>query len=337
MICALDNCISRESQFVRKKSITVRAEEVYNKALNQNCVGGELPSFPDETWDREKKKLVEEIKESVKCIVRVDSEEKQSEHLRKLISQSEFLKFSQQEQSDYTWKGFIYNLKKGTMKFLLNSMINTLPTQSNLKLWNKSTTDKCLLCKNKETTLHILSGCKVALNQDRYTWRHDNVVRYISESVDKSKFEVLSDVDGFKNENGKTIPSFLTITADRPDIVILDKKNKKVGIFELTVPFESNIKERNTFKNNKYAYLLKDIQVYEPTVCAFEIGARGFITSENKARLSLIHKFCDKTIKLKNFLDNISSIVMNSSYYIYNCRKEPTWAKVSPLGPPINY
>ena len=60
---------------------------------------------------------------------------------------------------------------------------------------------------------------------------------YISESVDKSKFEVLSDVDGFKNENGKTIPSFLTITADRPDIVILDKKNKKVGIFELTVLF----------------------------------------------------------------------------------------------------
>ena len=51
---ALDSCVSRESKLQRKKSITVRAEGVFRKALNQNCIGGELPSFPDETWNKEK-------------------------------------------------------------------------------------------------------------------------------------------------------------------------------------------------------------------------------------------------------------------------------------------
>ena len=54
------------------------------------------------------------------------------------------------------WKSFIHNLKRGTTKFLLNSVIDTLPTKSNLKLWNKTTSDKCDFCKNKEATLHVL-------------------------------------------------------------------------------------------------------------------------------------------------------------------------------------
>ena len=134
-------------------------------------------------------------------------------------------------------------------------------------------------------------------------------------------------------ENGKTVPNFLTITADKPDIVILDHKKKKVDIFELTVPFEKNIKERNKNKNDKYAYLLKDITKYVPSVCAYEIGSRGSITSDNKERLKRIHKFCDQKIKFRKFLEDIYEITMNSSYYIFMCRKEPTWSQVPSFGP----
>ena len=214
-------------------------------------------------------------------------------------------------------------------------MIHTLPTQNNLKLWNKSTSDKCKLCLNRDSTLHTLSGCRVALEGGRYTWRHDNIVRYICNIVDKSKFEIFSDIEGYMTDNRGTIPAEMTITTDKPDIVILDRKNKKVDIFELTVPFESNIHSRNLHKNNKYSYLLQDITVFTPFVTAFEVGVRGYITIENRERLKKIHSYCDSKIKFNTFLQNISAIEINSSYYIYTCRKEPSWTIRTYLNPPF--
>ena len=61
--------------------------------------------------------------------------------------------------------------------------------------------------------------------------RHDNIVKYITDNVDKSRFTVYSDIGGNQTENGGTIPSHLTVTALIPDIVILDKDT--VNIFEL--------------------------------------------------------------------------------------------------------
>jgi len=92
------------------------------------------------------------------------------------------------EKSDMIWKSYMFNLKKGTLKFLLNSCLDTLPTQTNLQ-WVKSASDLCKLClqsgaelqgRRQETTNHILNGCKVALNQKRYTWRHNNLIKYIT-------------------------------------------------------------------------------------------------------------------------------------------------------------
>ena len=39
------------------------------------------------------------------------------------------------EKQDLVWKSFMYDLKQGTLKFLLNAGIDTLPTAANLKLW----------------------------------------------------------------------------------------------------------------------------------------------------------------------------------------------------------
>ena len=177
------------------------------------------------------------------------------------------------------------------MKFLMNSIVDTLPTKSNLKLWNKTTSDKCGLCQNKETTLHVLNGCRNALIDGRFTWRHDSILNYICNNINQDKFTVYSDITDFKNENGGTIPSSLTVTVDRPDMVIIDKSNMKVFIYELTVPFETNIVERHTYKTNKYAYLCADITNYEVEIIAFEIGARGLVTTENMKRLKELHKF----------------------------------------------
>ena len=65
------------------------------------------------------------------------------------------------------------------------------------------------------------------------------------------------------------------VTSERPDIVIVDRKSKNIHIFELTVPFETNIEKEHDYKKNKYAHLEQDI---EAEVIAFEHGSRGYIS-----------------------------------------------------------
>ena len=97
-----------------------------------------------------------------------------------------------------------------------------------------------------------------------------------------------------------------------------------------------NIEARHTYKENKYSYLLTDITNYKPAVTAFEVGARGFVSKDNKERLKTLHKYCKKNIKLKTFIKNISSLTVNSSYYIFLCRKDPAWSDPPPLAAPFS-
>ena len=70
-----------------------------------------------------------------------DIHEEQKKHLDTLLKQVDHLSFSEQEKYDSNWKSVLDNLPKGTMKFLLNSFTNPLPTQDTLKLSQLSTTD----------------------------------------------------------------------------------------------------------------------------------------------------------------------------------------------------
>ena len=92
------------------------------------------------------------------------------------------------------------------MNFMLNSFTNTLPTQDNLKHWGKNISEKYHLCKNRDSTLHCLNGCKLALDQGRYTWRHNNIIIYIVKNVDTSKCKVHSDIAGYQTSNGGSLP-----------------------------------------------------------------------------------------------------------------------------------
>ena len=204
-----------------------------------------MPTFPDHHWDKEKAKLTEKIKTSVKARVSKDYVYNQHVHLQTLLKQGEALKFLYVQQQDPTWRGYLYNLKKGKMKFILNSSIHTLPTINNLKLWNKTFSDQCGLCGNRDSTHHCLSNCKVSLNQKRYTWRHDNLIKYIVDSVDISKFSVFSDIPGFQTTNGGSLPADMAVTTLKPDVVLLDHKEKTVHLFQLTVNWKSNSKKKN--------------------------------------------------------------------------------------------
>ena len=134
------------------------------------------------------------------------------------------------------------------------------------------------------------------------------------------------DIAGHQTPAGGTLPPNIIISTLRPDIVIVDDKKKEVKVFELTVPGEMRINESHRLKSEKYQHFATDIKSHTASVLPFEIGSNtGHITRENASTLHTLHKFCRKDVKLKQFTKNISSIVVLSSYYIFNSRNETEW------------
>ena len=106
---------------------------------------------------------------------------------------------------------------------MLNACIDTLPTPANLRRWKYSSSDKCKLCGTRGTTNHYLNCCSVMLNSGRYTWRHNNLINFVINHIDTSKFTVYSDLPGWEAPGGGTIPHALCVTSLKSDIVIIVK------------------------------------------------------------------------------------------------------------------
>ena len=94
-------------------------------------------------------------------------------------------------KQDRSWQFLLYQCSERFLKFVINAQLNTLPTPDNLRRWNANKEGVCGLCNTKHATLcHILAGCpwvrdhENKLNrEDRYTWRHNNVLLSIYQAV----------------------------------------------------------------------------------------------------------------------------------------------------------
>ena len=216
----------------------------------------------------------------------------------------------------------MFQLKSGTLKFMLNASIDTLPTPANLRRWKYGSSDKCKLCSNKGTTNHILNCCSTMLNTARYTWRHNNIINYIVSNVNKDTYKVYSDLPGWEAPGGGTIPSDLCVTNLKPDIVIVDEPNKTLHIFELTVPLTTYIDQRNSEKSHKYAPFITDITNYKCTVNCFEISSTGYISNRNKLTLTNLHSFLRKDLRKSIFMANLNSLAWYGSYQLWLTRED---------------
>ena len=108
-----------------------------------------------------------------------------------------------------------------------------------------------------------------------------------------------------------------------------------MNIFELTVPAESRIKISHNLKYQKYQHLISDIGSHKVNIIPFEIGSQtGYISQENKDYIKTLHKFCQSSIKLKKFKQNISALSVLSSYLIFNSRNHG-WGDMEPILPPF--
>ena len=175
------------------------------------------------------------------------------------------------------------------------------------------------------------------MDTGRWTWRHNNIVNYVVNCLDTTKFTIHSDIEGREAPGGGTVPPEVCVTNLKPDITIWDKEKNTFDMFELTVPLDNNIEQRHTDKTNKYAHFTTDITHITTKVTSFEVSSTGHITSQNKSHLQSLHKFCKPGIKQSTFIKNISCLSIYSSYHIWLCRNDPEFLTPAYLPAPFQH
>ena len=115
------------------------------------------------------------------------SNKQRLEHLRTLEMQGLWAGWTAAMSRDLSWRRmFAGAISDAVLKFVVNSTNLSLPSEDNKRRWGfASAGSKCFLVNPQTgeacgtthpTVLHVLSGCKAALEQGRYTWRHNSLL-----------------------------------------------------------------------------------------------------------------------------------------------------------------
>ena len=218
------------------------------------------------------------------------------------------------------WSSAQSSLPKNIFNFSIKYINNILPTKTNRKRWGLSPSSDCSFCLTQESLLHIVSGCKVYLQQGRYTWRHDSILMLIA-----TTFRSLQHAKIFAD-----IPVFLStsvITGDdlRPDL-LLSLSNKSLYILELTVGCESNLGNKAERKKQKYWELTQQLKNDYDKInfVNLSISTLGIYDKSTTDFIDMM-----KTLKFDKrstnyMIKKITSIAIQTSYYIF-CRRNKEW------------
>ena len=207
-----------------------------------------------------------------------------------------------------------------------------------------SNVPKCLLCDSRRpTTAHVLSSCPAALNQQRYTYRHDQVLRVLATKLSEAFADipfvkVFADIPNFHADNSpqSTIPMSLLITSYRPDIVIYNSQSSSITLLELTCPLDSihHIQSARNRKQSKTEYLQLlaefdrlNIANYYDTI---EITVLGHFQVSSIKNLSSLLNFVQADIRIskhiiKEWLDAAASASISASQRIFLARNCTEW------------
>ena len=316
----LDSRLERESEWTRKFSTVVAVNEMFR----ENVLNGKIVVTNN---SQEKHMNIHNAKKVMKSAVQKETLKHWNKVVKKLTFQEDFIALLVKEQSNITWQSICNNIPKGVLSFALKASVNGLNTPDNLKRWGKRALDKCQLCGNYGNLEHILNWCSVGLNQGRTKWRHNSVLSHMVGEMllgKPNEVTIFADLPGHQI-NGGSIPADILTTAQRPDIVVINRNSKSISLLELSISFEKNIESANRRKSSLYLNLTEDLrQNGWVTDCVpFEIGSRGYISKRNKK--SIFDTLKTHTIKIKKskLLKDLSKISLLCSFTLFQAHCQP--------------
>jgi len=121
-------------------------------------------------------------------------------------------------------------LSAGQLSFLLSAGLDTTNSSQPQEM---NDTCRCLCWDLSPIVLHILNGCPMALDQSRYTWRHDGVLTLWDLNYQAMNVYYQPTRVEIQENPRSTIPHDLAVTTARPDMIY--KCNNTVVLIELMI------------------------------------------------------------------------------------------------------
>lgn len=347
----------------RKENTQARVENAKFKLRMQEITG--TPNRGREGLGLTPKKVIstatkKERRTMIVGAVRQEEEDRRVVRMAGLAKQGAHMRWEVPERKISNRE--LISMPESRLAFIIKAVYDLLPTPHNKHTWFGEE-EECSLCGEKGTLQHILSACRVALSQGRYKWRHDQVLRELAQCVDERRMEnnrtprtqekVISFVKAgqkIRKRNEKSqpnrcyldgaadwqlqvdldgklkVPQEVTDTNLRPDMILISRSSRRMGVIELTVPTEERIEVSSELKKAKYAGLQSEGKRngYEVTVWAVEVGCRGFPAS---SMASLLKDMGVDGGERKRRLKKIGEAAEMASRSIWNWSRMKDWGK----------
>ena len=370
-----DECVSRAGvsfpsgrKWEARSAIDLATSRLKHKdligAVSQNRAGlGSLDEFKrfEKADSKQKKYMIEQE-------IRAMEDEARSARAVSMRSQGAWTKWESAAKTNLSWND-LWRMEPLRIKFLLRSTYDLLATPTNMVKWGKAEDDKCPLCGRTCHLEHVLSSCRVALSQNRYTWRHNSVLKVIAHhldphrntvnsnrikakektsinfvpagkivqktSVSKSRASVSSLTASILSKAsdwemrvdiGKQlqIPTEITITNLRPDLILFSRKQKCLLILELTVPWETRIDENHERKRLKYDELRSQCIAngWDCLCFPIEVGCRGFVAT---SLVTTLTKLGIRGKTRKKVVREVGEAAEKASNWLWLKRTDSVW------------
>jgi hypothetical protein len=180
-------------------------------------------------------------------------------------------KLVDKEQS-YWWQKF-WDIKGETESTIVAAQDQAISTNYfKRKILKEETESRCWLCKEYEETIdHLTSGCPI-LAKNEYIIRHDKVCTHLHYSICKTLG--IETTENWYSHIPKSvcqhedttvlwnqgIQSDREVLANRPDIIIKNKKEKICLLIDVAIPSDRNVLQKESEKKLKYKNLRIEIQ-----------------------------------------------------------------------------
>lgn len=170
-------------------------------------------------------------------------------------------------------------------------------------LKDDTTNDKCRRCSQAaETIEHLIGGCPTLAAVD-YTKRHNDMAKIVHQTLARNcklhhssipyyKYNPTAVIenDEYRIYWDRPLITDQSVRANRPDIVLLNKRCKTAELIDVAVPLNANLQKTYAEKVNKYVDLAEEIKdmwhLKKVTIRPLIISATGIVPKSLVAQLA---------------------------------------------------
>ena len=120
----------------------------------------------------------------------------------------------------------------------------------------------------------------------------------------------------------------------KPDLVLINRRERKIAMLELTCPLENNVTKVHKAKELKYTPPELDLKEkwFQVQLVPFEVGSSGHMTKHNKKAIAdVLRKY---RIKLRPLvIQNLAKISLLCTMSIFHAYQSSEWVSPPLLEP----